>query len=127
MSHNANGVYCPRTSPCMPVYSIYGRVATYAMAITPLGARAVFRPQHRFQPTFETDMGLVLSSRDIPLNSTADFNYQFSFGPGVQAFVSRNKAVRLEYVFRHISNAGSGKWNPGIDQGVFRLSLSRYR
>jgi hypothetical protein len=127
ISHKADGLFCPQTSPCVPGYPVYGREATYAMSVSPIGARLVFLPRHRFQPTFGMDIGGVLSSRDIPVDSSAHFNYQFSFGPGVQVFISRDTAVRLEYVFRHISNANSGTLNPGIDQGVFRLSLSRYR
>jgi len=113
---------------CNSIYPVYGPdEATYAAAVSPIGERAVILPRRRLQPTFGMDIGVVISSRDIPVDSSAHLNYQFSFGPGVQAFVSRSKAVRLEYVYRHISNANSGTLNPGIDQGVFRLTLSRYR
>jgi opacity protein-like surface antigen len=126
VDHNSLGDICSAT--CSPIYPVYGHdETTYAAAISPLGARAILLPRRRVQPTLEADLGVVISSRDIPVDSSANFNYQFSFGPGVQLFVSRNTAVRLEYVFRHISNADSGAINPGIDQGVFRLALSRYR
>lgn len=112
---------------CVPIYLIYGPdETTYAAAISPLGARVVFAPHRRIEPTFEADMGVVLSSRDIPVDSSASFNYQFAFGPGLQYFITQHQALRLEYVYRHISNANSGNVNPGIDQGVIRLSICRY-
>lgn len=113
---------------CTPIYPVYGNdETTYAASISPLGARVVFRLRRRVQPTFETNLGAMISTRDIPVDNSSLFNYQFTFGPGVQMFATRNTAVRLEYVYRHISNAGMGTMNPGIDQGVFRLALSRYR
>jgi hypothetical protein len=115
-------------SLCNSIYPVYGHdETTYAAALSPLGARAIWMPGRRIEPTFETSLGVVVSSRDIPVDGTTLFNYQFSFGPGVQVFASRLTALRVEYVFRHISNANSGTLNPGIDQGVFRLTLSRYR
>jgi len=126
VSHTPIGGEC--VSTCAPIYPVYGKdEITYAVTVSPIGARAIFLPRHRVQPTFATNLGVVISSRDIPADNSALFNYQFSFGPGVQVFASRNTAVRLEYVYRHISNANMGTINPGIDQGVFQLTLSRYR
>jgi hypothetical protein len=125
VNHAPIGSSC--VSVCSPIYPVYGHdETTYAVALSPFGTRVIWMPRHRVQPTFETSLGVILSSRDIPVDGTAVFNYQFSFGPGVQVFASRQTALRLEYVFRHISNANSGTLNPGIDQCVFRLTLSRY-
>jgi opacity protein-like surface antigen len=113
---------------CIPFYAVLGKnEKTYAVALTPIGARAVFFPRWRIQPTFEANGGFVVSSRDLPVDYTSQFNFQFTLGPGVQVFASRNTAVRLEYVYRHISNAFMSANDPGIDQGVFRLTISRYK
>ena len=115
-------------STCTPAYAVLGKDGTtYAVSLAPIGARAAFLPRRRVQPTFEANGGFLVSSRDIPVDHSALLNYQFTFGPGVQVFASRNTAVRLGYVYRHISNANMGAANPGIDQGVFRLTTSRYR
>ena len=53
--------------------------------------------------------------------------YMFEFGPGVQVFTGARSALRLEYLYHHVSNAHLGNLNPGVDQGVFRLTFSRYR
>jgi len=110
-----------------PVYALYGRKTTNGGSLSPLGARATWFQRSRIQPSFSLDLGFVLAARDIPVDNAYKFNFLFSFGPGVQVFATSRSSVRLEYVFRHISNAGLGDVNPGVDQGVFRLTLSRYR
>jgi len=107
----------------IPLYGIYGSTKTYAFAISPIGARVSGFTSHHLQPTFSTDLGMVFSSRDLPIDDSSSSNYLFSFGPGVQLFHNDN-SIRLEYLFRHMSNAGSGYNNPGVDSGVFRLTLT---
>ena len=110
----------------VPVYPIYGSTKTYAFAMSPIGARISGFSSHRLQPTFSTDLGMVFSSRDLPVDDSASVNFLFSFGPGVE-ILRGNGAIRLEYLYRHMSNANSGDNNPGVDSGVFRLTLSRLR
>jgi len=110
-----------------PIYGLYSSEKSYAAAISPLGARVNGFNSHRLQPTFSLDLGMVFSSRDLPVDNSASINYLFSFGPGFEFFYTRNKAVRMEYVYRHMSNANSGNVNPGVDQGVFRLTLTSRR
>lgn len=103
------------------------RENTYAFAALPLGIRLNSRPKHRVQPTFTVDFGCLYATRDLVVDNTSKFNFMFSFGPGVEIFRTPKSSVRLEYVYGHISNAGLGDFNPGIDSGVLRLTLSRYR
>ena len=105
-----------------PLYALYGRQDTYAAAFSPLGARINALPRWRVQPSFALDLGFVVSARDIPVDEADQFNYMFSLGPGVQFFSSPQASVRVEYIYRHVSNAGQGYQNPGIDQGVFRVT-----
>jgi hypothetical protein len=109
----------------VPLYSLYGRQDTYAAAISPLGARISALPRWHVQPSLALDLGIVLSARDIPVDDAAQFNFMFSFGPGVQFFTSPEASLRLEYIYRHTSNAGLGYENPGVDQAVVRVTLSR--
>jgi hypothetical protein len=110
-----------------PIYATFGRQNTYAAALVPLGGRLSALPRSRIQPSFAIDLGFVVSSRDIPIDDADQFNYLFSFGPGVQVYSNMRSSVRLEYIYRHISNAHQGYQNPGVDQGVFRVTLSRHR
>jgi hypothetical protein len=110
-----------------PIFAIFSTEGTYATALTPLGARVSAFPRRRIQPTFSLDLGFVISSRDLPVDLSDRFNYLFSFGPGVEVYSGARSSVRVEYVIRHISNAHQGYQNPGVDQGVFRVTLSRHR
>jgi hypothetical protein len=116
----ANGTFAP-------VYALFGTENTYAAAITPLGARVSAMPRWRVQPTFALDLGFVFGSRSIPVDDAAAFNYMFAMGPGVQFYIGSHTSLRAEYVYRHMSNAGQGDQNPGLDQGVVRVTVSRHR
>jgi Lipid A 3-O-deacylase (PagL) len=119
--------YIQQFSPPVPFYGIYSSEKTYAFSASPVGARINGFQSHRLQPTFSVDLGFVLSARDLPIDDSAKFNYLFSFGPGFEFFYRPSDSFRLEYLYRHMSNAGSGDLNPGVDQGVFRLTLSHHR
>jgi hypothetical protein len=109
------------------LYALFGKQNTYAAAVSPLGARISAMPRWRIQPSASIDLGFVVSARDIPVDNSAQFNYMLSFGPGVEFFGDNHTSWRVEYLYRHISNAGQGTNNPGIDQGVLRITVSMHR
>jgi hypothetical protein len=111
----------------VPLYALFGKQNTYAAAVTPLGVRLSAMPRWILQPSLALDLGFVVSARDIPLDACSQFNYMFAVGPGLQFFNSAHTSLRAEYLYRHISNAGQGAQNPGIDQGVIRLTVSIHR
>jgi len=119
-AHMATGVVSP-------IYAVYGSQTTYAASLSPIGARIGVMPRSRIQPSFAVNLGFVVSSRDIPVNESDRFNYMFAFGPGIQIFSTPQSSVRLEYIYRHISNAHQGYLNPGVDQAVFRVTFSHHR
>ena len=128
VSYAPLGSVCYGLGACSPIYPVYGRSEkTFGVEVLPIGGRLVFNTRWRAEPTFLAGAGFVTSMRNIPVDLSSSFNFEFTFGPGVQVFLSRKNALRIEYVYRHISNAYMGKWNPGIDQGVFRLCLAHYR
>jgi len=110
-----------------PIYPVYGRQTTYAAGVAPLGARVTAFPDKALRLSFAVDLGFVVSPRDIPVDLSDQFNYMFAFGPGVELYTSPSSSVRLEYLYRHISNADEGFVNPGVDQGVVRLTVSHHR
>jgi hypothetical protein len=127
MDRSAVGVASAGTGTTAPIYTLYGRQTTYAAALAPLGVRMSAFPNRGLRPSFAVYLGFVVSSRDIPVNDSDQFNYMFSFGPGVELYTSQVSSVRLEYIYRHISNAHEGFVNPGVDQGVIRLTMSHHR
>jgi opacity protein-like surface antigen len=125
--HGPVGSVVTGSGASVPLYANFGRESSYAVAVAPLGARISALPHSRIQPTFAIDLGFVVSSVDLPVFDSSRFNFTFAMGPGIQYFVTARDSVRLEYVYRHTSNAGLGDQNPGLDQGVIRLTLSRHR
>jgi hypothetical protein len=45
----------------------------------------------------------------------------------VERYYAQPSANRAEYIYRPMSNAGQGDQNPGVDQGVVRVTISRHR
>jgi hypothetical protein len=100
----------------------HGRQWTAGQALLPIGMRWSFLPRHKLQPEFTAHVGYMFSTRPVPVEGSGAFNFVFDFGPGVELYRSHSRSVRLEYRFHHISNHDSAAVNPGIDNGVFRLS-----
>ena len=127
VAHGPVGAAETGLTTSVPLYALFGRQNTYAAALSPLGVRVSALPHWRLQPGFAVDLGFVLSARDIPVDHTSQFNYLIAFGPGLQFFGDNHLSWRVEYLYRHVSNAGQGNQNPGVDQGVVRVTVSRYR
>jgi hypothetical protein len=111
----------------VPVYPVTrGTQESYAAAIAPLGFRMTGFSSHRLRPTASIDSGIVLSKRDLIVDQTSRLNFLFSFGPGIEFFPKPDTSIRLEYLFRHVSDANLSYNNPGMDAGVFRITWSHH-
>lgn len=100
-----------------------GRRWTMGEAISPLGFEWNFLPRRRLQPLITAHGGTMFSRRTIPVLNAGSMNFTFSGGAGVEYFLSPRRSVRVEYRVHHISNADTANLNPGIDNGVVRLSF----
>jgi hypothetical protein len=127
VTHDPVGSILAGNGATVPVYALFGKQNTYAAAVSPLGVRVSAMPRWRLQPSASIDLGFVISAHDIPVDNSAQFNYLLSFGPGVQFFGDNHTSWRVEYLYRHMSNAGQGNQNPGVDQGVLRITVSMHR
>jgi hypothetical protein len=127
VTNNSVGTILTANGTIAPVYALFGTENSYGAAIAPLGARVSAMPRWRVQPTFALDLGFVFGSRALPIDDATRFNFMFAAGPGIQFFIGKRDSLRLEYVYRHMSNAGIGDQNPGLDQGVVRVTVSRHR
>jgi Lipid A 3-O-deacylase (PagL) len=77
----------------------------------------------RFVPFVEGGAGVTLTDIDHDIVGE-NFNFNLNLGAGVRYFISSSWSVNLEYRYQHISNAGLGDHNLGINaQGGF-LSVS---
>lgn len=100
----------------------HGRRWTAGQALLPIGMRWSFLPRRKLQPEFAAHVGYMFTTRPVPVEGAGSFNFVFDFGPGIELYRSHRQSLRLEYRFHHISNHDSAYENPGIDNGLYRLS-----
>jgi len=101
-----------------------GRRWTYAQGLSPAGTRIDLLPHRRLQPTASFLAGYLLSAKKIPLDSAGSFNFTFEFGAGLEYYASQTRSIRLEYQIQHFSNAYTAVSNPGVDNGLLKLTYS---
>ncbi|GJL57539.1 MAG: lipid A 3-O-deacylase [Nitrospirales bacterium] len=79
----------------------------------------------RWMPFWDAGAGMLwtdLAPR-IPEQST-QFNFVLQTGPGVSYFVTENLAMTFGIRFHHISNAGIGDRNIGLNGCLFNVGIS---
>ena len=57
---------------------------------------------------------------------STEFNFLLQTGPGVQYFLTDRRAFTLGVRYHHISNAGTGSRNVGLNAVLVYLGLSFY-
>ena len=79
----------------------------------------------RWMPFWDGGAGMLWTDLGprIPEQST-QFNFVLQTGPGVSYFVTENTAVTLGIRFHHISNAGIGERNIGLNGCLFNIGIS---
>ena len=100
---------------------------TYGGGVSPLGQKVNFLPHDRVQPYLAVNAGFVAFAGTVPSYAATMFNFSFEFGGGVEWNARPGQAWSLDYRCHHISNAGRGTNNPGVDNGTFRLGYSFWR
>jgi Lipid A 3-O-deacylase (PagL) len=100
---------------------------SYGAGVSPLGQKVNFLPHSRAQPFVAVNAGFVAFTETVPSDMATMFNFSFEFGGGLEWNVRPGHALSLDYRCHHISNAGRGMENPGVDSGTFRLAYSFWR
>lgn len=118
-------VFTPQ--PLMGYYLFGHHEATYGVGTNQVGARINLFRRYRIQPTAAFNLGMLYTTRDVPVDASSLINFVAQGGPGVEVFTQPRNSVRLEAIYRHQSNGGLGTQNPGVDNWMIRLTLSRYR
>jgi opacity protein-like surface antigen len=118
------------TQPDPPVqysgasFTACGRETNYALGFAPFGMRLNFRPRSRIQPTLSTFEGMILSTKPLPVATAGSFNFAFEIGAGVEYYRTEYTSVRLEFQMQHYSNAYTAGSNPGVDNGIVKVTYS---
>jgi hypothetical protein len=109
----------------VPVYLIFQPANTaYGAGFNPLGLKWNFERHGRLSPYFELTGGVVFSNHDIP-TYTNDVNFTPSAALGTHILGAKyNWSVEARYL--HISSAGLGSYNPGLNTFQVRLGVGRF-
>ncbi|MFZ0805147.1 MAG: acyloxyacyl hydrolase [Candidatus Sulfotelmatobacter sp.] len=109
----------------VPIFLIFQPANTaYGVGFDPLGLKWNFERRGRFSPYLELTGGTVFTSHDIPTGTNpVNFMDQAALGSHILG-EKYNWSLELRYM--HISNAGLGNLNPGINTVQVRLGVGRF-
>jgi len=113
------------TVDAVPVYLIFQPANTaYAAGFNPLGLKWNFERRGRLSPYLELSGGVLFSNHDIPpYTNSVNFSPGAAFGTHILG-EKYNWSVELRYL--HISNAGLGTNNPGLNTVQVRVGVGRF-
>ena len=104
--------------------SVRGRSSIYGAGLSPLGFKFNFGQQSRIKPFIAASVGFMYFKDDVPVPRSSRFNFTPELGLGVQLFFTPKTAVTLGYKLHHMSNANTGRSNPGVDSHVIYAGFS---
>jgi Lipid A 3-O-deacylase (PagL) len=101
-----------------------GSSTIYGAGLSPLGFKVNFAQQSWIQPFVAASVGFLYFEDDIPVPHSSRFNFTPEIGLGVEFFLAPKRALTLGYKLHHISNAGIGRSNPGMNSHVIYAGFS---
>ena len=100
------------------------RKTVYGFGLAPVGGEVRFRATRPLAFVLRGSAGGVYFSRPIPDPEERRFNFIFDVGAGAELRFSRRVAMTAGYRLNHISNAGRGPVNPGMNSRMLELGLN---
>jgi hypothetical protein len=109
----------------VPVYLIFQPANTaYGAGFDPLGLKWNFERHGKFSPYLQLGGGVLFSFHDIPtFTNTVNFTPSAALGTHILG-EKYNWSVEVRYL--HISNAGLGMFNPGLNTVQVRVGVGRF-
>ena len=124
----------PWTSPqrfeyaidAVPAYLIFQRRNTvYGVGVNPLNLKWNFATRGHIAPYAELSGGTLFTTQKVPPR-TSSVNFTPSAALGTH-FFGKQCTWSVEARYLHISNAGLGDFNPGINTFEIRVGVGRFR
>ncbi len=75
----------------------------------------------------DTGLGFILFEKKFPNPDGTNLNVTIDLGIGYQFRISQNNSLSIGYRFHHLSNAGVGNINPGLDSNMIFISFKTFR
>lgn len=101
-----------------------GSSSEYGAGLSPLGFKVIFGQQSWIKPFVAASVGFLYFEHDVPVPHSSRFNFTPELGLGVQFSLTPKTALTVGYKFHHMSNANSGRTNPGMDSNVIDAGYS---
>ncbi len=110
----------------VPAYLIFQPSSTaYGVGLNPLNLKWNFASRGHLRPYLELSGGVLFTTEKVP-RATSKVNFTPSAAFGTH-FLGEKYAWTIEARYLHISNAGLGDFNPGINTFEVRLGVGRFR
>lgn len=109
----------------VPVYLIFQPANTaYGVGFNPLGLKWNFERHGRWSPYLELGGGAMFSNHSVPTyTNTVNFTPSAALGTHILG-EKYNWSVEVRYL--HISSAGLGNYNPGLNTVQVRLGVGKF-
>jgi hypothetical protein len=109
----------------VPAFLVFQPANTaFGVGFNPLNLKWNFATRGRFAPYFELSGGTLFTNHDVP-NNTNNINFTSSAALGTH-ILGESKNWSLEVRYMHISNAGLGDLNPGMNTVQVRLGIGKF-
>jgi lipid A 3-O-deacylase len=100
----------------------------YAFSINPVVLKWNWTANKKIVPYFAAEGGMLISTKDIPLPDTENFNFTPGGAFGIYIHQTPKRAIDLSIHITHISNASLGDHNPGINATAqFRVGYTWFK
>jgi len=109
----------------VPLFLVFQPANTaYGVGFDPLGLKWNFERHGRLSPYLELTGGVIRTNHDVPTGTnTVNFMDQAALGTHI---LGEKYDWSLELRYMHISNAGLGNLNPGINTVQVRLGIGKF-
>jgi hypothetical protein len=110
----------------VPMYLIFPpRGTAYGVGVNPMNLKWNFATRGRVHPYVELGGGVLFTTDKVPrATSKVNFTPSAAFGTHL---LQPKYAWTIEARYLHISNAGLGDFNPGINTFEVRLGIGKFR
>jgi hypothetical protein len=109
----------------VPAWAITQKTNTaYGAGVNPFAFKWIMTSPRKVKPFFQLEGGTLFTNTKVP-EGTSRINFTTSAGLGAHFLLSKH-TFSAEVRFQHISNAGIGDLNPGINTFQVRIGLGEF-
>jgi hypothetical protein len=94
---------------------------------SPIGTTLVLNRRGATRLRFGSALGMLMFSSDVPIYNSRRLNFRYEYSGGVEQDLWSGRTLSVGYKFFHVSNAGMGQYNPGLDANVIYVGLAERR